>query len=131
MGESDGEVSFHVFPKQFYNSGIGGKYADWQHATKITVQQKTVDTWARENDIQRLDFIKMDIQGAELDLLQGASETINRFKPTIFLEAHDHKEQIFDLLSGYGYKINLVTDGGLKQLQKAPDVSADWLAVHD
>ena len=34
------------------------------------------------------DFIKIDVEGDELEVLQGAQETISRYKPRIFIETH-------------------------------------------
>lgn len=48
-----------------------------------TVITTTIDDFILENDIQKVDFIKMDIEGSELDALEGASETIKNFKPKL------------------------------------------------
>ncbi|MEM7190829.1 MAG: FkbM family methyltransferase [Pseudomonadota bacterium] len=40
-------------------------------------------------DPPRLDLIKADVEGMELDVLQGAAELIAKFRPTLYLEAHD------------------------------------------
>lgn len=37
----------------------------------------------KENKIPKIDFIKVDVEGMERDLLIGAEETIKRFKPKI------------------------------------------------
>ena len=52
------------------------------------------------------DFIKMDVEGAEWDVLQGARRLLNEHPPKLLCEIH-HPEQSADiqaLLSGYGYK---------------------------
>jgi len=53
------------------------------------------------------DFIKLDIEGAEYEFLQGAQELIRRHKPQILLSAHGYKKR--DLctqwLSDQGYNI--------------------------
>ena len=43
----------------------------------------TLDDYVRQNNLPRVDFIKMDIEGAELPALHGARETIRRFKPRL------------------------------------------------
>lgn len=43
----------------------------------------TLDDWVEEHDIQQIDFIKADIEGAERELLKGAQETLRRFKPRL------------------------------------------------
>lgn len=54
----------------------------------------------------RLDFLKIDVEGMELEVLIGAKHTIINLKPIIFVETiKSDKEQITDKLSKYGYKI--------------------------
>ncbi len=43
----------------------------------------TVDEFVKENNLQRVDFIKADIEGAERDMLRGARETLKRFAPKL------------------------------------------------
>ena len=35
---------------------------------------------------EKIDFIKVDIEGFEMNFLQGAKETIKKFKPRLFFE---------------------------------------------
>jgi Methyltransferase FkbM domain len=51
-----------------------------------------------ENRIKRLDFIKMDIEGMERFALQGARETIARFRPRLSICAY-HLKDDFTVLS--------------------------------
>ena len=50
------------------------------------VPTTTLDEFVRENDISRINFIKLDIQGAEPLLLQGGQRTLSRFSPTLIME---------------------------------------------
>jgi FkbM family methyltransferase len=60
----------------------------------------------------KLDFIKCDVEGAELLVLQGAIETIVKYKPIIFAEMlrkwsakfNYHPMEIINLLKGIGYR---------------------------
>ena len=49
---------------------------------KETVMVKTtkLDTWVQENNIRQIDFIWMDVQGAERDVIEGAANTLNIVK---------------------------------------------------
>lgn len=57
-----------------------GNITDKKTATPIQVT--TIDKWASSNDC-RVDFIKGDLEGAELAVLRGAQDTIRRFRPKI------------------------------------------------
>jgi FkbM family methyltransferase len=47
------------------------------------VKALKIDTLVEELGLERVDFIKMDIEGAEVDALIGAEETISQFKPKL------------------------------------------------
>ncbi len=48
-----------------------------------TVQSITIDDFVINNAFRRMDFIKMDIEGSEIDALKGAMNVIDRFRPTM------------------------------------------------
>ena len=62
-------------------------------------QITTLDSYVRENDIQHVDFIKFDVEGAELEVLQGATTTISRFKPILALSAYHKKDDFWTLMN--------------------------------
>ncbi len=51
----------------------------------------TIDNYFSKHDVQKVDLIKMDIEGAEIAALIGSSATITNFKPKLALAAY-HKE---------------------------------------
>ena len=53
-----------------------------------SIQVQTLDTWAAHVGLERLDVIKMDVEGAELRVLAGGRETLRRFRPVIVLECN-------------------------------------------
>lgn len=57
--------------------------ADWE-----AVQVQRLDDIVRELGIERVDFVKADIEGAEELALRGAEETIRKHGPVILLELH-------------------------------------------
>lgn len=83
-----------VYPKGVWNEekhlemslseGVSGEDSfvhESQNAKKILLPVTTIDKLARELNLQRVDFIKMDIEGSERQALAGAAETIKRFHP--------------------------------------------------
>lgn len=67
----------------------------------------TLDTFAKEHLISRVDLIKMDIEGAEFEALLGAQHVINAYRPVIVLEAADGDAawvRSRELLMGHEYE---------------------------
>ena len=64
---------------------------------KVEVPVTTIDQIAAELDLPRIDYIKLDIEGAEREALRGAAETLRRYKPRILLESY-HREDDLDVL---------------------------------
>ena len=54
-----------------------------EYVNSIIVETTTIDRQAARLGLDRLDFIKMDIEGAELEALRGAEETLRKFKPKL------------------------------------------------
>ncbi len=52
------------------------------------VELKTIDELVEEESLERLSFIKMDIEGAELDALKGAEAAIRRFRPKLAISLY-------------------------------------------
>ncbi|MCE2510507.1 MAG: FkbM family methyltransferase [Alphaproteobacteria bacterium] len=77
------------------------------------VQTMTLDSYAADAGVDRLDFIKCDVEGAEFLVLKGGAETIRRFRPTIYVEVFENyiarmghsAKDIFDFLSPFGYDV--------------------------
>ena len=53
---------------------------------KQQVIVKTVDEYVVEKDLTRLDFIKIDVEGFEKNVIQGGRNVIKKFKPNILFE---------------------------------------------
>lgn len=51
-----------------------------------TVRGVTLDSWSRQVDLQRLDLLKVDVEGGELEVIQGASELLATFEPDVLVE---------------------------------------------
>ena len=82
--------------------------------TEVEVQLTTLDAIANRLGLNALGFIKIDVEGHELQVLEGGIDTISRLKPLILIEieSRHHEHPITDIFSklesiGYrGYYIN-------------------------
>ena len=59
-----------------------------------------------ELELDRFHFLKVDVEGAELDVLKGAKNSIGKFKPLIFCEAQTQNEfqELKDYLRQFSYQ---------------------------
>jgi FkbM family methyltransferase len=67
-----------------------------QRSGKKDLQATTIsiDDFVQKNNLKRVDFIKMDIEAAELNALKGAADTIRQFRPTLAIAIY-HKTSDF------------------------------------
>ena len=63
---------------------------------KVTCSMVTLDKFIKKNNIERLDFIKCDIEGAELMALKGGSKSLIKFRPRVLLEINSDWTKAFD-----------------------------------
>ena len=85
--------------KMSYNA-VGNSGSKWNANGNEITEVIPLDAYVRENNIPRVDFIKLDVEGAELDILKGAKTTIARFKPILAISAY-HKPDDFWVLMNY------------------------------
>jgi FkbM family methyltransferase len=110
--------------------------ADWRGAGAITlpafrlepqagagevgleVQVSTFDMVAQEYDLDRLDLVKIDIEGSELRALSGMERSLRRWRPLLAVETHaqflplygDDMAALHAFLDGIGYGCAFIDD---------------------
>lgn len=86
--------------KSTYNEYIGQEI-DYEHST-MEVDMISIDSLS----LPRLDFVKIDVEGMEQQVLEGSSESISKFKPQLLVEIiKSNKEQIMQMVKQNGYTI--------------------------
>jgi FkbM family methyltransferase len=100
-------------------SHFGAAEARWPRVASELVAQTTIDDLVAALALDRLDFIKADIEGGELRMLEGARHSIERFRPCLLIEltdthlarAGDTLADAFAFLAARGYRA-FVLDAG-------------------
>jgi FkbM family methyltransferase len=79
----------------------------------LRVRTTTLDSLIQAQKIDPPDYIKMDIEGAELLALRGANETFRRYRPILFLATHGREvhHQCCQLLESWGYDCRVLEGG--------------------
>ncbi len=65
------------------DAGEGSRVSDEAGSGRHTISLTSIDEFAKERNLARVDAIKMNIEGAEMPSLRGAVETIRRFRPSL------------------------------------------------
>lgn len=126
VGAKSGTVDFWVDDKRLSNSGF---------RNLVDGQKIEVDCITLEEYFTGADFIKIDVEGNELDVLEGGSTIITQKRPVLMIEIY-HKfnngpiSNTFQYLMDLDYKIyyNLNTEPGLRLIESidhALDIAMD------
>jgi FkbM family methyltransferase len=110
-----GTMTFYVSSSPGKSSVIAGHVA--QPIETLTVAATTVDEYVQTAQWQRLDAIKMDIEGNDCNALLGAAESLSRFRPFIAFEywyntPPEVSQPALDLLHELGYTLTGVAMNG-------------------
>ncbi|BCW88354.1 hypothetical protein sos41_14930 [Alphaproteobacteria bacterium SO-S41] len=81
-GSAEGQISF--LDDQNYLAGSGAGTGEGSYEVRVT----TVDEFVKYHAMPALDFIKIDVEGYELSVLDGARDTLKRFRPAVFIECN-------------------------------------------
>jgi len=87
----------------------------------------TLDSFVEKEGVDRLDFIKLDVEGAELEVLEGAVEMIKKFKPKIAVSVY-HKPD--DILTIPGFISEILPDAKFYLSHKYYDLNETILFVN-
>jgi FkbM family methyltransferase len=59
----------------------------------------TLDVLVKELELKKVSFIKLDVDGFEWEVLQGARETLSKFRPTVLMEFAPHLTESVQVFS--------------------------------
>lgn len=124
VGDKKGLVSFYVDESSDVSSLNKTSY---QKKTKLAKCRmvRLVD-YCRENNIKKIDIMKVDTEGAEKDILFNSKKILLKYRPILIVEfssetarAFDyHPNELYDFLHEIGYRIYSFKDGRLQLQQK-------------
>jgi FkbM family methyltransferase len=119
LADAPGELEF-VYPS---DRGRGTAFADGREyfreesGAQISMLPVTsIDAEVEAGRCPPPDFVKIDVEGLEEDVLRGMADTVERCRPALFIEIHgwsmqakeENARRVVELLAGYGYAIRHV-----------------------
>ncbi len=78
------------------------------HIKYVEVKTKTLDQVVDELELSKVNFIKIDVEGAELDVLKGATKTLKENNVFLAIAAHHTPEsvrEVFRYLQEKGFRV--------------------------
>lgn len=104
-----------------HNAGLPTLYARKGVDSAFTsVEATTLDRWKADRQVQRVDVIKLDIEGAELPALRGGEQLICEHKPALMIEVNAatcqaagySMQELIEWLHVHGYQLFVIDDEG-------------------
>ena len=127
---------------EFYlkESDASGKYVGGNKMEKVLCQVTTLDDFCTENNISRMDFLKIDVEGNEIFALKGATNTLTTLKPMIYCEMlrkHAarfgyHPNDIIAMMKGSGYGCYTINVNSIEKFESMDEqtVETNFLFLH-
>lgn len=119
LSNKTGMTPFYVS----YHSDVSSvKKTSYQKKHKlIKVKTITLNSYCQNNNIKKIDIIKIDTEGSEKNILFSSKKILNTYKPTLVVEFsnitakafHYHPSDIYDFLQKQGYRMFSIRNGML------------------
>lgn len=148
IGASEGYGAFHCYMDSpawsgFYRREDAERQFGKQAPRLVQVRTTSLDTYCANKNIRHVNFIKIDVEGAELDVIQGASELLSRGAVDYvqfeyggtYQDAGVKLRQVYSYLKRFGYAVYRVTASGIAHIPAFDPALEDFeysnfLAVH-
>lgn len=142
LGAVPSEVAIQVFDDALSHNSLHGRVDRPAHRT-ASVQLTTLDTYCADHQIERIDFLKIDTEGHEIAVLQGASEMLSRGAinaiqieyMSSWILARYYLKDLFDLLEPRGYRLYRIMPNQLQPVKYHEHLEnfmhCHYAAIHD
>ncbi|MGH9443991.1 MAG: FkbM family methyltransferase [Thermoanaerobaculia bacterium] len=93
--------------------------SDRSSDTKEWIDVVSLADFCVERRLERVDFVKMDVEGSEAPILESAGDFIRKYRPSMIIEVHRVKGVRSDLdvariLTSHGYAVEKLDQAGLE-----------------
>lgn len=112
LGNHDGEARFLLSEISSRGALETAGRIPTSPAGTATVQIRRLDTLMRESHFPAPDLMKIDVEGAEVEVLAGAHETLMRQRPLLMIELHGTNAGVAAALEAIGYRPSVLGRSG-------------------
>ena len=88
IGDKNGEVEFVISKKSNWSKVKSKNDSIGLDDKIINVPLKTLDSFSIENNLKRVDLLRMDVEGYENKIILGSIQFLKQFKPIVMIEIH-------------------------------------------
>lgn len=114
-GDTNGNLDFYIDPISGQNNSFvenfEGFFANREHSPesnaepiKVTVEVTTLDSYFA-NAVKFPDFVKIDVEGFEWNVIQGFKSTIEKSRPSLMIEIQKDSELLINYFKSINYSI--------------------------
>lgn len=117
VGENNGFASV----KSFDETNFGSTTLQYENDPSADgIEIVDIDNFVKENNIESVDFIKVDVEGFEVSVILGMINVLNTVKPDLWIEVGVNTfQEIFDILLPLGYILVDVQGSNVLLLNKS------------
>lgn len=111
VGREDGIAEFNVMPDSSMGKLASSSFqSEVPSAAVLKVSLRSLDSLISERKYPAPQIMKIDVEGAELDVLRGAENTLKKDRPVLFIEAHSRTlaAECTQLLAAIGYRVDVL-----------------------
>lgn len=138
LGETEGELVFYTYPSQSGSSSMT-QNVDSADMLEVKCRVAVLDEFCESNHA-KADFIKCDVEGAELFVFKGAAKMITRDQPVVFTEMlrkwcakyNYHPNDIIAFFDGLGYSCYVMSGRSIKECTEVTEATMEtnYLFMH-
>jgi FkbM family methyltransferase len=114
--ENKGVYSFDGIVSFTNTGGMASSISKEMKHSNSTIEVITLDSIAIKYELERCDFIKMDIEGSEIEVLNSSKKFIDKYKPRFIIEPHYingilNTKEIIKIFLNYNYNTEIIKQG--------------------
>ena len=135
MPSTSEAASLRPVDDEFYmkDCDANGKYTGKSRTEVIKCKVSTVDTFVHENDITDIRFIKIDVEGNEKFVLEGAKDTLTEQRPIVYselLRKHAkrfgyHPNDVISFMADLGYSCHTMRERKLVAIKAVTEETSE------
>lgn len=123
LSDTIGKSTLYLSDKNFGDNSLVERKGE----NGVLIRTTTLDAYAKEKGITRIDMVKIDTQGAEYEVLKGMAAVIRNFHPAILCEiwppmsGKEKSLELLSLLSSEGYTFETEDGAKIEDFKKFVD----------